>query len=128
MNNDELLEALVSKWSVPYDDPIEERYEELKKEFVKLQKQLIQICEERDEMLSLFKNQIKMKGDKPVSKQIYGYALIDKDDIPLRDVGVILAEDEARALCGTYNVTMSLNDDKRGPYRVIPLWYEVYHG
>lgn len=62
-----------------------------------------------------------------MNKQIFGYALIDKDDIPLRDVGVILAEDEARALMGTFNVTMSLNDDKRGPYRVVPLWYEASH-
>lgn len=62
-----------------------------------------------------------------MNKSIFGYALIDKDDIPLRDVGVIFAEDEARALCGTYNMTMNLNNDKRGPYRVAPLWFEVNH-
>lgn len=59
-----------------------------------------------------------------MNKQIFGYVLIDKDDVPLRDIGAIYSEDDARALMGTFNVTMSQNKDRRGPYRVIPLWYE----
>lgn len=56
-----------------------------------------------------------------MTKHSFGFAVVDKDGIPCRDLGAISSYDDARVIAGTYNI-----DDKdiRAPYRAVELFWE----